>query len=277
MSYTEICDNFELVALHLKKGGQVVNALHTFFKGLKKNLESFNGNLQKLSESLFAEFPKDGNTDTAAGALGSMAAYIKFHTNAQNLFAKNIQLDIVEPLELFINHFNTTHASLSSQGSVFMKDLTKSKEKTKKLRRNYLETAKQAEKSEKLIAEEDTKDKQEKALRQALYNRMLVNKASENYSKSHQEMTAAWDTYDSEMPEILEFMQQNEESRIHFLKYTFEKYAKHSKTYCQGIDESLDEVLLVLNKINSSLDVKMLVDKLKTHKVKRKEMTSYDK
>lgn len=76
----------------------------------------------------------------------------------------------------------------------------------------------------------------------------------------------------------MESLQQGEESRIHFIKSTLEKYTKHIQRYHISGSEILEEMTTVLNNVNSSIDILVFVDnnKSKNGGLIREKFISYE-
>mmetsp|Transcript_11331 Transcript_11331/g.11406 ORF Transcript_11331/g.11406 Transcript_11331/m.11406 type:complete len:417 (-) Transcript_11331:866-2116(-) len=74
------------------------------------------------------------------------------------------------------------------------------------------------------------------------------------------------------MPGLLETLQQSEESRIHFLKYSLEKYTKHFQKYETQGAGTLEELATVVDNVNSSIDVIIFVDINKSSEAENKRM-----
>lgn len=279
MSYTEISDQFETISSHLKKGGQVTAALGTFFKSYKKLIDTFNQQLAKLCDTLILDFPKEGNVDTLSTALHSLVAFIRKQNQSKVYFSRNLQLDVIEPLELFINHFTVTTTSLFNQGQTSCKELYKCKDRLDKFFQKYIQSSEAAEKSEKLITTEETKEKQDRALRQALYHKNIANRESDRYVIAYNKMNAFRDEFNQSMPRTMVLLQQNEESRIQFLKGTLEKYARFYKTLHTNIAESLDDMNSIISNVNSGIDIRVLVDRLKSrsNEIRKEDFVTYEK
>jgi hypothetical protein len=147
-----------------------------------------------------------------------------------------------------------------------------------KLRKKYFQASEIADKAEQVSQSEEGREKLERAYKQAINYRGLASKASHQYMASFDEVNSCWGEYDSTMPGVMEHFQQNEESRIHFLKYSLEKYVRHQQRLTSGMDTLVSEYNFILSNINSSIDIRVFVDshKSKSLGVVREQFMTYE-
>ena len=116
MSYSEICDKFQPVTSHLRQGEKWISSVCNLFKSYKKSLELGNAQFQKALETFKLELPKEQNVDTLSTAMNSLIDYCKEIIHHKNIYAKNIGIEIVEPLELFLSQYVISCNELSNNG-----------------------------------------------------------------------------------------------------------------------------------------------------------------
>ena len=266
MSYTDLCDKCMVVSKHMKRGcGQITN-LTLFFKAFKKVNETYCASMMKVLESLQVEVQDDSSTLEIA--LDSIYTTLKGTVTKLQDLSRNMQIEIIEPLDLFSDHYNETITPFMSSSEILYKHLTKSKENMIKSRHKYYQSSASAEK---LLQSDEKASKANQNLRNQ------VQKASDDYLKAIESVNKLTEEFDKSVPENMKTLQQNEESRIHFLRSIFEKFIKSlSKTEEKS---KFDKVLGLLNNINSDIDIQVFVD---THKGKYKggikeEFISYQK
>lgn len=79
------------------------------------------------------------------------------------------------------------------------------------------------------------------------------------------------------MPSIMESLQQNEESRIHFIKNSLEKYIRHYQKYQNSVYQNLEKLGELISNVNSAIDIRVFVDSLKSKTlVTREQFVNYD-
>lgn len=268
MSYCDLSDKCLLISKHMKKGCNVVSGLSVFFKAYKKLNESYTASMLKLLEPLMINV-QDGSS-TLEIAMDSLYSSIKLSLIKSQEFCKNMQLEIIEPLDVFFDHYTETITPFLATSDSTYKQLTKAKETMVKTRHKYYQSSAAAEKSS------NTDEKNSKT-QQSLRNQS--QKSSEDYFKSIEQVNKLTEDYDTIVPDLMKNLQQNEESRIHFLRIIFEKFIKNLTKKDLVCCESFENVLGLLNNVNSEIDIKVFVD---THKGKYKggvkeEFVSYQK
>lgn len=251
MSYSDLSDRFDVVTKHIKKGANTVASLSAYFKSYKKTTENYAISLQKILEGLAIEFQDDSNTLEIA--LNGLYQCFKKNIADYNSHCKNIQLELIEPLELFLEHYNESINTYIGDGEIICKQLKKSKEIMVKDRHKYYKYSADAEKIEKQRDDEKISNK-------ISQSRVQVNKSSENYMKSIEIVNKQIEEFDETVPNVMNSLQQNEENRIFFVKSTLEKFVKQSSKHISLAKENLEQISGLVNNVNSAIDVEVYVD-----------------
>ena len=271
MSYSDLSDRFDIVTKHIRKGASRIISLSTFFRSYKKCIEVFSTSLQKITEGLMPE-PHD-DSSTLEIALNGLYLCFKKSISEQTQYCKTIQLELIEPLELFLEHYNESVTTYITTGESITKQLVKSKEVMVKSRHKYYKHSAAAEKSEKPQGPE------EKIVNKVSQSRNLANKSAEDYMKSIEIVNKFTEDFDETVPEVMSSLQQNEENRIYFVKGSLEKFIKQATKY-QGLSkENLEQVSGLVSNINGGIDIEVFVDtnKGRYRGVIKEEFISYQK
>ena len=279
MSFSEICDKFEPVVVHLKKGEKSISTLCNLFKSYKKSLELGNSHFQKGVDAFKIEFPREHNLDTLSTAMNSLVDYCQKIIQHQSVYAKNISVEIVEPLELFLNQFSSSCNELSSKGQLLLRESSKIREKTNKLKEKYYQSCELLEKTERAERSciEENKEKIEKLQKLGTSQRLIIAKNLDAYGISFRELDNSCDKIDALLPGIMESLQKNNESRIHFMKYSLEKHAKSHIKCLQSSKETIEDFSTIISNISSNIDIRVFVDSNKSkYKPLREEFLKYD-
>ena len=130
MSFSEICDKFEAVVLHGRRGERTISSLCTLFKSYKKSIEAGTAQFQKAVDVFKSELPKESNLDTLSTSLNSLTESCVKIIQHQSTFSKTIGAEIIEPLELFLSQISLSSADLAFRGQSLVKETAKMREKT---------------------------------------------------------------------------------------------------------------------------------------------------
>ena len=169
MSYTDLCDKCMVVSKHMKRGcGQITN-LTLFFKAFKKVNETYCASMMKVLESLQVEVQDDSSTLEIA--LDSIYTTLKGTVTKLQDLSRNMQIEIIEPLDLFSDHCNETITPFMSSSGILYKHLTKSKEYMIKYRHKYPQSSSSAEK---LLQSDEKASKANKNLRNQVQNQEMT-------------------------------------------------------------------------------------------------------
>lgn len=277
MSYTELSDKFEFITSHIKKGPQIGGALCNLFKNYKKSLDLFSQQTLKNIDVFTADLPKDISSTTLEYALSSLISHFKKFAHQQSAFSRHFQTEVIDPLESFIVQNHDSNMNHLNKAAPHYKKLQKSIDNMQKLKEKHLQKSGESEKIEKLVDRNDHSKEQQKLYKNALQAKSNSFKASEIYEKSVQEANKLWDEYNSVMPGVLDGFQQNEESRIHFFKYSIEKYTNYYAKFSLNVTGIFEELNAALSNVDSEIDVKEFVEANKSKVIKKQEeFVSYE-
>jgi hypothetical protein len=255
MSLVEICLKFEEVISYLSSSTEETSNLSKFFTSYRKIVENFSGNLQRLSETIKINTNPESNFNTLSLALLTLKEHLKKVAENNLQLVKNLQLDVIEPLDLFTEHFISMFSELKSKGLEVFKTVNSAQGRLQKQRKDYYKIAAESEKNTRAgTFEEKDSSKALQRLQQA--QEVSLNR----YIEGLMDVNSLWDDYDRKMPQIMEDLQQNEESRIHFIKNSLEKYIKYYQK-CENLHlNNIEKLGEIISNINSLLDIRVFVD-----------------
>ena len=261
--------NFYDVLDHMNSGSIELSSISLFFKGIKSAYDSFSVELNKVSDSFRLLKPES----SLSKSMHSLKIYFKQIVTNQLAFITSIQSDIIEPLDLFLEHFNTNNYELREQGEGLSRPLKIAKKELAKYKEQYYQSCENQEKVERIIVNENNKIQ---VTAQKKHYKTLASSNLENYLKSLEETSIFTEIYESEMPTIMESLQQNEESRIHFIKSSAEKYVRFYQKTVEASAENILEFSNSLLFVNSTFDIKNFVGRLEIPVVIKEEFVDYN-
>jgi hypothetical protein len=270
MSFTEITDDFEGTVQHLKQGAVAVAVLSGFFKMLKKGIDSYASLTLKIGQNLKHELPLQSNMDTLSTALSAFTQHIGHLTVQTASLGQSLQSELIEPLDLFYEHYNASNAKEIAAGSETYLRVKKAREQMLTLQQKYFKAALDAEKFE--------ARPEGKTQKQLLKLRTEAARAGERYIQAFELTNQRLVEHDEVIPEVMGNLQQNEESRVHFIKYTLEKYARAQQRSAASLAAATASLTDIVGNINSGLDVRVFVDsrRTKSHGLEREEFLSFE-
>jgi len=153
--------------------------------------------------------------------------------------------DLVEPLELYINHHEQTSQQQFEQARHFFHEYYEKHTKHKECKKQYMNLGHESEQLEieiekALLSQQQgdvTVEKVQEVMNKSLQTKYKVQVALKNYKESIEELNQAQFDMENEYKPILQQIQQYEESRINFTKYNYDKFLKHA----QGLGASLQD------------------------------------
>lgn len=263
MSFIDIGDKFDLVAQHFSHGIRTIHCLSAYFQILKKGYEGLTSALERAGLQLARDLPENANMDTLTTALNAMTVHQKRIVEQHLAFTQGMQLEIVEPLEMFLEHFTSTNDTCINNGNFAFSQLTKARSMMTRCKESYYEACAACERVEQLVDLADSRDVLERAQRNLIQARTVAKSASERYMNAVDTVNKEWDDYDKLVPGVMESLQQGDESRIHFLKYTLEKFFRLVQKMNHADCKVYTDLNSIVTNISSSIDIRVFVDGLR--------------
>jgi ecotropic viral integration site 5 protein len=277
MSYYQIPEKFEEVVNQQESKKEEILSLTKFFSGYKKIIENFSSQLSKLhSNSRLLKQPENCQDSLSKGLI-RLLEFIHSLSESNLTLAKNIQIDVIEPLELFLENFCAVHSEIRDKGQAVSRPLRIGQSKVLKLRADYYMASGEAEKAARLAITEDCKERIEDVEKNEI---KMMNKSEYSLAKYLEGLTEVnqlWSEFEVKIPGFMENLQQNEESRIHFTKNTIEKFVRYHQKHETQASISIKSFLETILEINSSSDIQIYVSQYHSPGLKKPEkFVNYD-
>lgn len=277
MSYYQIPEKFEEVVNQQESKKEEILTLAKFFSAYKKIIENFSSQLSKLHSSSRLLKKPENCQDSLSKGLIRVLEFIHSLSESNLTLAKNLQIDVIEPLELFLENFCTVHSEIRDKGQTVSRPLRIGQSKVLKLRADYYMASGEAEKAARMAITEDCKERIEDVERNEI---KMMGKSENNLSKYLEGLTEVnqlWSDFEEKIPPIMENLQQNEESRIHFTKNTLEKFVRYHQKIEVQINLSIKSFLETISDINSSSDIQLFVSQFHSPGLKKPDkFVNYD-
>ena len=261
--------NFYDILEHLNLGSTELGSLSMFFQGIKLAYDNFSVELNKVSDNFKVLKPDT----TLSQALHSLKRYFKQLVGHELSYINSIQSDIIEPLDLFLEHFKTNNSELKEKGEGLYKPMKNAQKDLIKYKELYYQSSECLEKLERTVINENNK-LQINAQKKYYHNLVKTNR--ESYLRCVEEASIFCEIYESEMPSIMESLQQNEESRIYFIKSSAEKYIRFFQRNLDSSSVILNEFNNSLIFVNSAFDIKNFIGRLQSPLIIKEEFEDFN-
>jgi len=237
-------------------------------------MENFAQLMKKTAKQFENEYSQIVTQDTLSAGVVGFVHGIEGMALAFQEVTEYVTLDIVEPLGLFLETFQTTNTELGKAGKRLNAEIDEYSTRLERAKVEYFNASGIADKHDKLVekvkaqvAKGESKDKLQKMTSRTLDVRGNVDVAAKSYQDAVERMNGLWDGYKQEMVPILENFQQNEESRIIFVRCSLEKYAKQFEMLANRINIQCEGFNNAMNTINSKTDIKLFCDEHQSGKI----------
>jgi hypothetical protein len=96
-----------------------MKCLRAFFSHYKKSLDAFSSSMSKAIHQFDKDFPKENIVDTLSTSLANVKGCMDNLVKNLNEKSEMIHRDLVEPLELYYKHYQSTNSELLKQANQF--------------------------------------------------------------------------------------------------------------------------------------------------------------
>jgi hypothetical protein len=277
MSYAKFLHIFDEVVEYQETKKSDIHLLSKLFSSYRKNIEQFTSGLLRTLTTFKQEKNLGIENSTLEKGLTSLLNHIQTLSESFSSLSRNMQIDIIEPLDLFQENYSSMLSDLSKEGQIISKQFKTSHDNTIRVRAEYYHFSCEAEKAARLAITENSKEKQEIAekieQKYASKSEVQLDKYLENLLKTNEIL----ETYEREIPPILMNLQQNEESRIQFLKNSLEKYSRYFRKSELNFQESLEKLSKSCAEISPSEDISLFLSGKSNEKlIKREDFVNYE-
>ena len=270
MNKTEDCSNIKTFFSPLKAGIEEIKSIITMFQKLKKTYATFLKSLSKVHANLIIKVVSP--ITSISNALVNLKTHLNSWIKQLSSFITHLQVDVIEPLLLFSEHLETEFSELSTEADKISESLLKAQKK--------LITSKEL-----YIKDEETLENLYRTLISSS-NREELTEQRDSYqnkvSDDIQECLAAeelsnhsYEYCKIELPAVIERIKFTDESRIYFLKTTFEKFTHYTTIMDKGLIESNAELSTITAAVNCRFDIDNIYNRLELVMPEKVNFESY--
>ncbi|CDW76802.1 tbc domain-containing protein [Stylonychia lemnae] len=269
----DLWDSLNSISLNFRRGNQFLNGFSNFCKSYNKTLQTFSYGLQKCSEQFEKDMLQNKIFDTTSIAITNIKQGIEEISHKVSQKVTIIYNDLIEPLEVYQKNYVQTSTELISQAKTYWHTLEDEKKKLSLIKERYCKLMSDVEQSEiqievALLQHEKgviTLEQVQKITNSTLNVKYKAELASQEYKKEVEYVNLQLSKFGVEYKPMLSKLQQGEESRINFLKYSFEKFLKHQSLLGKIVLDKSTEIQSSVQMINSETDLKIFIDENKTY------------
>jgi hypothetical protein len=235
--------------------------LKTGFGQLKGGVEQFAGAVLKAHTTLKEGLGESVTMSTLSTALRCLTQSLREMGQQYSSFASALQGNVIEPIDLFHEHLRTSNSKETGRGLQLINDLQRAKESLRRIQHKYYKRMSDADEAEAHFDRLPFKDRALQ-IQKVTHLKLKAAKANEQYKATFKAVQSMWAEYDLLIPRLLFTLQENEESRIHFLKTTLDKLASQYIRVMESVTTSLKDLSAVVGNVSGNIDVRVLVNSL---------------
>jgi hypothetical protein len=274
---TDLWDQFELVYKRVQEGKKWCHSLSVFLKKRSELEKDYAKKLQALTKS----------TETEFGTMHSAWVDIKTETDnvakAHQLFGEDIGTLIQEPIDTLLKGMVKQRRTLRDAGRKILKDLKSAEEHHSKAKTKFEQCRKKQDEAQEQYEKESFANANSAAAKKLASKVATESKsaaeADQQYTKGVQALKALQEkAYDSELPKILDELEDLERNRMSSMKGYLEKYVELQAKIPPESQQSCTKMQNAVNAVNIGGDLDGFVAQTKTgkHKPPKVEYEPYD-
>ena len=277
MSYADLYSIFEEVVASQGSKKEEIQHLSKLFSYYKRSIDQFTLGLSKASTVYKPEKSNLSEITTLEKSIFALLTHIQTLSESFSQMSRSIQIEIIEPLDLFYENYYSVLTDLKREGQTISRKYKNSHEKTLRERSEYYHFSCEAEKAARIGITENSKEKQESAEK---IEQKWISKSEDklkSYIQSIHKTNEILENYKKIIPPVMNNLQQNEESRIQFLKNSLDKYLRYFRRFEQNYHASLEKFEKSIFYVNASEDIRVYVSsKIGDQVFKQEEFMKYD-
>ena len=247
---SEDCSNTKAFFSPLKAGIEELNCIISMFKKLKKTYGKFLKSLNKVHANLILKV--ESPITSISNALVNVKTHLNFWIKQLSGFVDHLQFDIIEPLLLFFEHLQTEFSELSIEADNISDSLFKTQKRLIACKEVYIKDEEILENLYRTLVSESN---QEDLTKQRDLYQNKVSDDIQDCLAAEEISNHSYDYYKIELPALIEKIKFTEESRIYFLKTTFEKFTHYSSLMDKELLNSNAELTKITSAVNSRFDI----------------------
>jgi len=244
-----------------------IKTMEQYFKDSRKFIEQTTKSILALS-GFHKNLPETSYSfKTASEAIGKELELF----SSEILNSKSqIEQDIIEPLEVFKEHFEKNCSKLSKQGINIISELSESRKQAEKEHKNYLSSAEKLEKTQLAlqnvvdsIKNENSPTHYSSALKEKTQNviekKTKHDQDQEKYKNSVSESNKTLELKMKEYDTLGETLLQLDESRVGLMKSLLTKHVKYMEQIAQSFISKITNMKNIIECINAQSDTELFV------------------
>ena len=276
MSYSDLYSIFEeVVASQGNKKDEILH-LSKLFSHYKKSIDHFTSSLSKAQSAYKPDRSQHPSSSTLEKSILALLSHIQTLSDSLSSLSRSMQIDIIEPLDLFNENYSSMLNELKKEGLKVSRDYKISYDRTLRERAEYYHFSSEAEKAARLGITENSKEKQETAER---IEQKWISKSEDKLNQYIENMLKTneiLEDYEKIIPPVMMNIQQVEESRVQFLKNSLDKFLRYFRRFESGYQASFENLEKSVAEISPGEDIKVFVNCHVADKVlKKEEFMSY--
>ena len=252
MDFLSLSKEYESYKEHIENTNDSMNYISSFFSNFQKNLNEYATITQKNLNLLFTNLIKYDNKSTHIKKFFAVIRLFEKHLLKLTSISKKINTDLVQPINDFSKYlYNDNNAQLNELRKL-INETSFEKRKYESIKHDYLTSCRTAAEQEKVLLKEMDNNKNEKNINNQnnILTELRVNSQlqCEKYKEEYKKINELYNLNNKRYFPIINNLKDNEEKRINFLYFNFEKFI----SYLNEKKNSLDDFIQNLNQENTN-------------------------
>ena len=266
MDFLSLTTEYESREEYFNNVQTTMSSFHNFYSSLQKSFYQYSVNSHTALELLFNNLMKFDNRSSHSKLIFDFYRLFEKHlTKAKNI-SNTFTKELIEPTELITNHLREKNYNELVQLKKIINTTIEQKKKYEISKHSYFDSCKRAEVQEKKVVDnlnsKNSNPTEAQRQHDILYKmRTEAEEENQSYKEEHKRTNDLFTENEKKYFPIINNLRDNEESRINFISFHFEKFIH----YLEDFSSSLANVLQLLKdsvvKIKIDNDMKLYEEK----------------
>ena len=268
MDFLSLSSEYDSYKNYFSNTSTTMSCLHSFFESIQSGIDNFTSIVTNSLNELINSFLAFDHRSTHIKKFYEFSRLFELYLIKLSLISKKIGVELINPtinFDKFLSDENSDHLMLLQN---MINSTINQKKKYEKIKQKYFESCQIAEKQEKKLLEVMGKKGSSQGSinsQNELLTKLRINSQNEYliYKNEHKITNDLYEEYNKKYFPLINSIKDNEEKRINFLSFHFEKLIaiiKEDKIAIESMLNGLNEKEKNKNKKNDSLTLKLNED-----------------
>lgn len=261
MDFLSLSTEYNSREEHLLNVENTMTSFYNFFSSMQRSLYQYSTNTHNSLQNLFNVLMKYDNHSSNSKKIFDFYRLFEKHLTKVQAISNTFDTELVKPTVLITNHLKEKNINELSNLKKLISSTIEQKKKYEIAKHSYFDSCKKAEIQERKVS--DSKNPiEEKKQHDILYKlRIEAEEESQRYKAEHKKTNDLYEENEKKYIPIVNNLRDNEESRINFISFHFEKFINYFEDFANSIQNVIKSLHESIVQVQTENDIKLYDEK----------------